>query len=396
MNAQVKRLALRVRAPAERAIRAGHPWVFDQSLIDPPLGQLGDLGVVFDRRGRFIALGLWDPTSPIRLRVLTQERVVIGPDWFQERLIQAQELRQIVSNSNTTGYRLIHGENDHLPGLIIDRYGSSLVLKLYTGAWVPHLTEIIKSIQICFSPERLILRLSRNIQALGQTFNLRDGQVLIGDLPPGPVLFYENGLVFEADIIQGQKTGFFLDQRENRARIGALARGKRVLNCFSFSGGFSVYCAQGGCRAVTSLDLSEHALASAQDNFAHNGLTTPHDLLKGDAFVLLGTLARQGQCFDLVILDPPSLAPRARDHDAALSGYSRLIRLGLGVLAPGGILVTCSCSAHVSRSDFLAVITETLRPYDYEQIAYTGHAPDHPVTFAESDYLKCWIGTVRD
>ncbi|WP_218081008.1 class I SAM-dependent methyltransferase [Anthocerotibacter panamensis] len=392
----LKRLPLKVNARAEAALRQGHPWVYDQSLTEAAAGQPGDLGVVFDRRGRFLAIGLWDPTSPIRLRVLQALRPApIDQDWFRKRLLTAQALRLPLATADTTGYRLVNGENDSLPGLVLDRYGTTLVLKLYTCAWLPHLELLLSLIAEVFAPGGLVLRLSRNIQALCAPYGLKDGQVLWGE-PETPVLFREYGLVFEADVLRGQKTGFFLDQRENRKFLGSLVEGRKVLNVFSFSGGFSVWAARGGCSAVTSLDLSEHALASAQRNFAHNPdcAETPHHLLQGDAFRLLKELADQDQRFGCVILDPPSFAPRERDRPAALKAYRYLLDLGLAVLDSGGLLVAASCSAHIHRSEFLELIGTALEGREYRTLAYTGPALDHPVRFTEAEYLKCWFGYI--
>ncbi len=390
--ANPKRLRLQVSARAELCLKQNHPWVYDRSFTGEPVGGLGDLGVIFDRRGKFLAIGLWDPTSVIRWRRLQGcHPALIDRAWFAERCNQAARLRDSLPTLGTTGYRLIHGENDGLPGLVLDRYNEVLVLKLYTAAWLPHLALLLPLIAEIFMPVSLVLRLSRNIQAAFAAYDLVDGQVLFGEVTP-TVLFQENGLTFEAEVLQGQKTGFFLDQRDNRQRLGQRVSHNRVLNVFSFSGGFSVYAAQGGCAEVTSLDISQHALASAVRNFEHNPQLNhiPHHILQGDAFALLKQLSQQGQQFDTVILDPPSFAPRERDKPQALQAYLRLLQLSRHLLAPGGLLVSASCSAHVRREEFLALITQTLP--QFTMVDYTAHGLDHPVTFPEADYLKCWFG----
>ena len=241
----------------------------------------------------------------------------------------------------------------------------------------------------------MVLRLSRNIQSRAQReFQLSDGQILHGPTLDGPVVFLETGLRFEANVVRGQKTGFFLDQRENRRWVESLARGRRVLNAFSFSGGFSLYAARGGAVAVTDLDISAHALESAQRNFELNRFDSAvanclHETVQADAFVWLkkhGALQ-----FDLVIVDPPSLARREVERDRAIHAYSQLAVQALACLRDGGILVAASCSAHVSATEFFEAVREAARMAHrrFEEIRTTGYPPDHPATFPEANYLKC-------
>ena len=250
------RIALHVAAPAERAIRQGHPWVFDQSIIEQShSGVPGDLAVIFDAKRGFMAIGLYDPTSPIRVRILQKGKpATIDQNWFQKKITSAATLRAPLKSQNTNGYRLVHGENDGLPGLVIDRYAETLVIKLYTPAWIPHLNEVCSALENVQPHERLILRLSRSLNKQTKyLYGLTDGINLSGSslenqASDGLLLFKENGLTFECDPINGQKTGFFLDQRENRARVKTLSKGKSVLNVFSYTGGFSIYAADGGAK----------------------------------------------------------------------------------------------------------------------------------------------------
>jgi 23S rRNA (cytosine1962-C5)-methyltransferase len=386
-------LKFRVSHRIEAVLRSGHPWLFDQSIQEQQgEGPPGSLGVVFDHRNKFLAVGLYDPTSVIRLRILQARKpATIDQAWFQERLQGAFILREPLLGTDTTGYRLVYGENDGLPGLVLDRYADTLVLKLYSCCWIPHLETVLKAIQELLPLPRLVLRLSRGMQQQPEyLYGLQDGQVLYGASLQAPVVFLENGLSFEADVLKGQKTGFFLDQRDNRARVESLAKGKQVLNVFSFSGGFSVYAARGGAKRVVSLDLSAHALASANRNFLLNPQVAevPHQCLQGDAFAQLANLKKQGQKFDLVILDPPSFAQRTADRMQALQAYEKLTALGASVLYPKGILVSCSCSAHVSAEDFEAAVARGLGKRSFSVIERTGHALDHPVRFKEGRYLK--------
>lgn len=397
------RLRLRVTAAAEAAVRAGHPWLFANSICQQNRpGQLGELAVIYDRRDRFQGIGLFDPDSPIRVRILyTGKPQPLDEEWWRGHLDRAVARRGSLFDGRTTGYRLCNGESDGWPGLVLDRYHTSLVLKLYTAAWLPRLAEILPLVHARIPNERIVLRLSRNIQdAAGEAHAgwsggpLADGQVLTGADVDGAVRFVENGICFEADVVRGQKTGFFLDQRENRSRVEALARGRAVLNGFSFSGGFSVYAARGGASAVTDVDLSAHALESARRNMALNRHEAPvracrHETVQADVFEWLGG-GPPGQ-FDLVILDPPSLARRETQRAEAVRAYGRLLRSGIGRLRRGGILVAASCSAHVSAAEFFGAVRRAARQSGrvFREIATTGHPPDHPAAFAEAEYLKC-------
>ena len=240
----------------------------------------------------------------------------------------------------------------------------------------------------------LVLRLSRNIQALArEVFDLVDGQVLLGTELAGRAAFLENRLHFEADVQRGQKTGFFLDQRENRRWVGTLAEGRDVLNAFSFSGGFSLYAARGGAKSATDLDLSAHALEGAVRNFALNrddpGVAAcRHDRVQTDAFAWLAQ--RPSRRFGLIVLDPPSLARRELERAGAIQAYGRLSADSIRWLAPGGVLVAASCSAHVSAEEFVGVVRGAARAAGrpFVELQATGHPPDHPATFPEGQYLK--------
>ena len=394
------RLRLRITAAAETAVRSGHPWVFSDSVLESNrAGQTGELAVIYDRKDRFLAVGLFDSDSPIRARILHAGKPqTIDPAWWQARLEQTLDRRRDLFDAQTTGYRLINGESDGWPGLVLDRYDTTLVLKLYTAAWLPRLADTLALLKETIPGERIVLRLSRNIQAVAERRSpaRRDGEIIYTRhaVPEAgaPVIFSENGLRFEADVVRGQKTGFFLDQRENRREVETLARGRRVLNAFSFSGGFSVYAARGGAAAVTDLDISAHALAAAQRNFALNknfpGVAAcHHDTAQGDAFEWLATITVK---FDLVVLDPPSLAKRATEREGALRAYERLATLGIARLAPGGILVGGSCSAHVAAEDFFDTVRRAAAKSgrEFAELKTLRHPPDHRAGFKEAEYLK--------
>jgi 23S rRNA (cytosine1962-C5)-methyltransferase len=387
-------VAVRTTRDALRQIRGGHPWLFDRSITSvsheaPP----GALAVVFDEHRRFAAIGLWDPTSPLRVRILHAGAPrPIDEGFWVERLEQALARRApLVDAGGTTGYRCVNGESDGFPGLVLDRYGDTAVVKLYTSAWFPHLDSLVPNLAAAAGVERLVLRLARSVPADGW----HDGQSLLGDLPDGPVPFTELGLAFAADVVHGQKTGHFLDQRDNRARVGRLAAGADVLDVFACTGGFSVHAAAGGARSVRSVDLSEPALATARANMARN-LDLPavaacrHVTEAGDAFDVLAGHAAAGRRWDLVVIDPPSFAARREAVERGLSAYARLTRLGLSVTRPGGVLVQSSCSSRIDAGTFHRQLLDVARDGGrrVEVLDRTGHALDHPATFAEARYLK--------
>lgn len=329
------RLRLRVTAAAESRLRGGHPWLYSDSIREQNReGILGELGVVYDRKDRFLAIGLFDPDSPIRMRVLhAGSPVQLDAGWWRKRLQDSKARRDGLFDSQTDGFRWISGENDGLPGLVIDRYASTLVVKLYTASWLPRLMELLPWVVETFAPERVVLRLSRNIQEMAAARGLGDGKILHGPDLQGPVIFQESGIRFEAEVLRGQKTGFFLDQRENRRWVETAARGRRVLNAFSFSGGFSLHAARGGAESVTDLDISSHALASAARNFQLNQSDPAiarcvRQSVQADAFEWLSQ-ASPGQ-FELVILDPPSLAKREAEREGAIQGPTAACRVWAG------------------------------------------------------------------
>lgn len=386
---------MRLRQAAETQVRSGHPWVFADSIREQNRpGEAGELAVIFDRNDRFLAVGLFDPQSPIRVRVLhTGSPTTIDAEWFAARMAEACKLRRGLLDEHTNAARLINGESDRFPGLVLDRYADTLVLKLYSEVWftwLPAIVKIIEEGQIDF--RQLILRLSRNVQPAAARHKLHEGQVLWprGGRADSPVIFLESGLRFEADVIQGQKTGFFLDQRENRRRVEALAASKEVLNAFSFSGGFSLYAARGGARSVTDVDISVHALESGRRNFALNPALAKvrHETVQADVFEWLRQ-SRAGE-YDLVILDPPSLAKREAERAAALKAYGALATAGQLRTRRKGVLVCCSCSGHVRAAEFFETVIGALRRSGrkFRVLEQAREPLDHHATFPEAEYLK--------
>lgn len=392
-----KRLAVRVTPDALRHIRSGHPWVYDHSVVSTShTGAMGDLAVVFDSERKFAAIGLWDPSSPIRLKVLHHGRpVTIDRAFWTARLAAALAVREpLTARADTDGYRVVNGENDGMPGLVLDRYDRTLVLKLYTAAWVPHLADALAAVDELLHPEAVVLRLARNIPA-DALHGLEEGDALLGVPPTDPVLFRECGLTFEADVVHGQKTGHFLDQRDNRMLVGREAEGAKVLDVFASTGGFTVHAAAGGAAAITAIDLSAPTLEVAARNLAHNAhlpnvAACSYTAVVADAFREMETYVKQGRKYDIVVIDPPSFAQRQHEVTRALAAYAKLTDLGVRLVQRGGLLVQCSCSSRVTTEDFQVTVAHAAARADrpLEIVRTTAHAIDHPVTFTEGAYLK--------
>ena len=399
-----KRIAINVNAPAQRLLRSQHPWLFESSITKiSHLGKSGDLAVIFDNKKKFLAIGIYDPASPIRVRILAAGKsAIINHDWFLNKIAEAHAKRSALFNTGTNGYRIVSGENDGLPGLVIDRYADTLVIKIYTPAWIPQLNDVATALLEVLPLERIILRMNKLTQAqTALLYGLHDGDIIYGDKLVGVVIFKENGILFEADPIRGQKTGFFLDQRDNRARVEKISKDKAVLNIFSYTGGFSLYAARGGAASVTSLDISKPAIAGSVRNFDLNQADTAitncqHHYIAEDAFKAMENLIENRQKFGVVIIDPPSFAKKADEIPGALRAYSKLVKLGLRLLNKNGTLVMASCSSRVKATDFFLMIFATAKSANYslQELERSTHAIDHPIGFPEGAYLKCLFATV--
>lgn len=424
VSQEIRRIAVSVTKDSLRQIRGGHPWVYDGSItrLKPPAGvdpadlEPGDLAVIFDDKGRFAAVGLFDPDSPIRVRVLhvgTPRNV--DDEFFAERVATAAAVRlDHFDDSDTNGFRLVHGENDGLPGLIVDRYADTAVIKLYSAAWFPHLGSVMASLRRALATavpsapgskdlRAIVLRLSRSLGEPGAGVDTGDGDgaTIWGEAPSGPVAFKENGLRFEADVVHGHKTGFFLDQRDNRRLIRSLANGKDVLDVFSFSGGFSVSAAAGGARSVHSVDISPWALEAAARNVELNRRIgnvrrCRFSSTVGDARRVLDDLAGHRRNVDLVVVDPPSFASNARQVSSAIRAYSDLAGQACALVRPGGTLFQASCSARIDRIQLQQAVIEGAHRAGYSlvDVREYGQPIDHPIGFAQGGYLKAITATV--
>ncbi len=396
-------MAIRVTKDALRHVRAGHPWIYDESIVSVSHpGVAGDLAVIFDDRRRFNAIGLFDPSSPIRIKVLHRgSPATIDRAWWRTRIEAALVLRTpLIDDSATTGYRILNGENDGFPGLVADRYADTIVVKIYSEAWLPHLEVVLEELVTATGAEMVVIRTARSLDVPG----LPDGTVVfdttgVGSAAPDDVWFAEHGLRFLAHPRRGQKTGFFLDQRDNRQRVRERSGGHDVLDLFSCTGGFSAAAAVGGARRVTSVDMSPSAIETAervmQANAGPSG-PTPWEGIVGDAFDVMRRLKKEGRRFGVVVVDPPSFAQRQANIAGGLRAYGNLAELALDLVEPGGTLVQSSCSSRITAEAFFAKVHEIAAASSRRlvEIERTAHAIDHPVTFPEGAYLKALIARV--
>jgi len=374
-----------------------HPWVFAGAIARLE-GQVadGDPVAVYSHTGQFIAHGLYNSRSKIRVRLYSwEEAVPLDPAFFRQRLAQAVRLRRALSYGEAPegGCRLVFSEADFLSGLVVDRYGPWLVMQLSALGLAQRRDWLVEALRELVPMRGLYLRAEKGIGAL-EGIDLAEG-VLWGEPPPENVTIVEDGLRFAVDIAAGQKTGFYLDQRENRRRVGELCRGQRVLDAFCYSGGFALHAARQGAAAVLGIDGSEAAIRLAQRNAALNGLEATVRWECADVFDRLTELVRAGERFDVVILDPPKFAHRRQAVPEALRGYHRLYRLALRLLGPEGLLVCCCCTGVILQEELEQLLLETAvaARRDVHILERRGPAPDHPIamTCPETAYLKCLI-----
>lgn len=387
------RIAIKLKPAAERMVKKGHPWVFEASIVKQSKeGQAGDLAIIFDnKKNKFLACGFYDPHSPIRIKLLQfHQSLAIDQNWFDEKIAAAYELRKPLLQTDTNSFRLIYGENDGLPALIADIYDHVLVVKLYSAIWFPYLEQIQKTLMHYSKAKTLVLRLNRSLQKMDDNDNYQDGQILSGELENEIIVFREHGLQFSANVIKGHKTGYFLDHRFNRKKIGSLAKGKTVLDVFAYAGGFSVHALAGGAKEVTSIDISARALEMAIANTNLNPHKGKHKTLALDAFTALEDFVEKGIKFDIVIIDPPSFAKRESEIPKAKQHYERLAKLGIQLVHKNGTLLLASCSSRVKADDFFSLSENAMNTTNvkYRLLEKTFHDIDHPVRFPEGAYLK--------
>jgi 23S rRNA (cytosine1962-C5)-methyltransferase len=376
----------------EETVLRGHPWIFSGGLRKPPDLPPGTLVDVHDAGDRFAARGYYHPRTDIAVRVLTRDPdEMIDAGFFVRRVRRALELRVPLAAEQTNAYRLLNAEGDCIPGAVVDRYDRVLVAQISTAGMERLTPLLIDALREVTSPAGILLRNDVSVRAREEL--AREGpRVAWGEVPPA-VPIVEYGMRFTVDVWGGQKTGFFLDQRDKRHAIQRFAAGKTLLNAFSYTGGFAVAAALAGATHVTNLDQSEAAIALAREHLALNGIDPDaHEHCVGEAFDTLEHWRSARRQFDIVVLDPPAFAKNAQARGHAMRAYRRLNALGLSVLRPGGLLVTCSCSGAITLEEFRIVVSEAGQQEErLLQILETfEHGLDHPVLIAmpEARYLK--------
>jgi 23S rRNA (cytosine1962-C5)-methyltransferase len=349
---------VRLKPGRDKSLLRRHPWVFSGAIAEV-VGAPGE-GVtvrVVDAQGKFLAWGAFSPRSQIRLRVWSWDAAeIIDEEFFKARLATAIAARRVlISEQQTDAMRLVHGESDGIPGLIVDRYADTLVAQFLSSGverWRETIADILPELT---GVERVYERSDAEVRRL-EGLPERSG-ILRGAFLPDRVQIYENGLKFWVDICGGHKTGFYLDQRQNRLRVRDLARGRRVLDCFCYSGGFVANALAGGAEAVLAVDSSAEALALGSQNLTLNGLPAGQvEWLEGDVFQALRKLRDQGRRFDLVVLDPPKFAPTAAHAESAARAYKDINLLAFKLLEQEGLLVTFSCSGGIDASLFQKIV----------------------------------------
>jgi 23S rRNA (cytosine1962-C5)-methyltransferase len=377
--------AARISQKGLRRFNSGHPWIFRSDVERRPTTDAGVVAVE-DYRGKPIGWALWSPASEISLRIIDREPdALIDARWWRTTIARAIERRTPVAHS-ANAYRLIHGEGDGLPSLVCDRYDRWLVVQLLSAGLESQRTEIIAALEELCGPAGI---LARNDPAVRTRERLpRETTVISGDVPR-EIEVVEYGVRFIAAPWDGQKTGAFLDQRENRALVGRVARG-RALDCFSYHGSFALHLARGASH-VTSLDISAPALERGRENARRNGLANI-DFVEADAFDYLRAAERSGERYDTIVLDPPAFAKSRSAIEGALRGYKDINLRAMRLLAPGGLLFTASCSFHLSRELFHEMLEAAAADSGRQMVLreMTAQPLDHPelLTVPETGYLK--------
>jgi len=371
-----------------------HPWVFTGA-IHSVSGALetGTEVIVRAHDGKFVARGLFNPESNIRVRLYSWDENQPLDDEFWRRKIQAAiGLRRNLFHSDRA-CRVVFSEGDGISGLIVDRFNDWLVVQWTSSALQQRQDVIIETLQAELNPTGIWLRTERGIREQ-EGLNVEDG-LLRGTAPDGPVLIEENGLTFEVDLQAGQKTGYYFDQRDNRQLPGRYGRSGRLLDVCTYTGGFALFAAYSGSSEVVAVDSSQAALDIAERNAERNGLAGRIAFHCDDAFDFLESQVAAGERYQTIVLDPPKLARTRSGIDRALKAYARMNRLALQLLEPDGILITCSCSGHVLREDFEQVIARASLDAGrtVQILEERGQAADHPVSAycLETSYLKCFV-----
>jgi len=380
-----------LKAGKEKRVYSQHPWVF-RSDIDEVRGDFvpGDMVDILSGRGKFLARGFYNPQSQIALRIMTYRQEEVDRGFIFSRIREAVSYRRTFADLKSC--RLVYGESDRLPALVVDAFGDVLVLQCLALGMERFKQDVVDALVEELHPAGIWERNDvpvRRLEGLEMTTGLLYGEV------PDRVEMTENGIRFWVDVKQGQKTGFFLDQKENRAAIAPFVKDKRVLDCFTHTGSFALHAGKYGAREVTGVDISEYACAFATENARLNGLENRVRFVAANAFDLLAEQSRAGVSYDVVILDPPAFTKTRSAVESALRGYKEINLRALKMVEPGGYLITCSCSQHVLPEMFRSMVLDAARDarVQLRQVEFRTQGRDHPILPAarETEYLKCGI-----
>jgi 23S rRNA (cytosine1962-C5)-methyltransferase len=388
-------VAIRIYLKTEGNSR--HPWIF-RKMVKHPKGRVspGSLVEVYSREGNFIGRGFYHPARILSIRILTfNPKEPINEEFFRNRLSAAKVLREQVLRipEVSDSYRLVHGEADGLSGLVVDKYSNVLIVEPLSAGYLPFADTIVETLKNLYPGSQVVFRPDEKIeQQEGVDFTSLRRRFP----PPRTVRIRENKLAMEISLETGHKTGYFLDQRENRLSVSQLSEGKEVWDLFCYTGGFGISAALGGASKVISVDLDEKALTTARRNADINGVTVEY--VHEDCFDFLRNREREGRQADLIIVDPAKLAAVREEIPRALKTYSDINRLAIDRLRPNGILVSCSCSGLIGEPQFLSVLANAARESgaELQMFRITGAAPDHPIRtdFPEGRYLKAVFARV--
>ncbi len=377
----------------DRRIKSGHPWVFSNEIREVSGERsAGITAELYDASGGFIGVGHYNPHSLIAFRLVARQREDIDSvEFFERRIAAAAAWRRAMYPALTT-FRAVYGESDFLPGLVVDRYGDYLSLQLLSSGMDCRREQIVAALRSVFEPLGIIARNDvsvRRLEGMEEKIELLCGEI------PETILMEENGLRFHVNLREGQKTGGFLDQKQNHLLLKEICDGKNILDCFCYNGSWAVHAASFGAKSVLGVDISARAMGQAWSNAKLNKVSDRVQLEECDAFERLRSLQQEGRRFGVIVMDPPAFVKSRKNIAEATKGYLTVNRRALELLEPGGYLITCSCSYHMGREAFRDLLVQAARlaRREVRLLQTCSQAPDHPVllSFPESEYLKCFV-----